>query len=219
MCRRTLACVLLCTLLGNACCGANRTVVGVVTQSVRGYVGAAPLSAGSTIYQGERLAADASGGIWLRSLSARLYVAARGAVTLQGTTEAVSVTLWYDSLAFSSVKANGVEVVALGSDIRPMDDGPTNAQVSVAGPHSLHILVRQGSLRFSYRGESETIAEGSHITVFLDPAGGQGPRGAGAGPPNLGPNRHHYFLFVVWGGVAATAWLTIHEAFESPDRP
>lgn len=113
MCRRILVFFLICALLGDICSGANRTVVGVATQSVEGYVGSAPLSAGSTIYQGERLSAGASGGVWLRSLSARLFVAGRGAVTLQGTSDALSVTLWGGSLGFSSIKASGVEGVAV----------------------------------------------------------------------------------------------------------
>jgi hypothetical protein len=75
-------------------------------------------------------------------------------------------------------------------------------------------------LQFSYRGKTETIAEGMAYRVILDEHE-DGARKQGA----VKAARHrHVFRFVAIAGGAAAATVILHEnhghkRMESPDRP
>ena len=218
---RMLVCFFLGVLLGDACLGEGSPVVGVVTMSVGGHAGSAVLSAGSTIFQGEYLSTEMTGRFQLQTWAARLYVDGGSAVTVQGAADALSIELRRGTVVVSCAKASAIKVTALNAEIRPAGDAPTVAQVSIAGSKALHIFVRRGELKFSYGAESEVIAEGSSITVVLDPLGEQGPKGAGASWPGIGQGHHRRLLILLWvgGSAAAASWFAVHEALESPDRP
>lgn len=219
MCRRAVVCALLCILVADHCAATDSAIIGVATESFKGYVGTAVLSPGSTIYRGDRLSTEADGRVWLRSKGTQIYLNGRSAITVQGAAGAPAVHLLDGAISFSTTAATGMEVVALGSELRPASDAPANADVYIAGPKSLHVFIRRGALRFSYGGDSEILPEGSRVTVLLDPPDAQEPRGAGSSKP--WPKGHRPFVILLWaGGAAAVAtWIAIHEQQESPDHP
>jgi hypothetical protein len=74
---------------------------------------------------------------------------------------------------------------------------------------------------FSYRGESETIAEGESYQVILDPAEDGSDKTQPAQKRRRPPKA---FLLVAGSAGAAAAVVILHEKYEhkeieSPDRP
>jgi hypothetical protein len=62
-----------------------------------------------------------------------------------------------------------LEIQVREARIRSTAAGRTMTQVSIIGPKELRICARRGAILFSYRGESQTIAERENYKVFLDP--------------------------------------------------
>lgn len=219
MYRRVLACLLLCALSSRGSYGSGANVLGVVAQSFKGHVGSAAVSAGATIYVGDRLSTEADGRVWLRSDTTQIVLNGHTAATLQGKAGALSVNLLDGTLSFSTSHDGVREVAALGADIRPASEAPTNADITIAGPNSLHIFARRGALKFSYGGESEIIAEGLRVRVALDPPDPQDPKGAGSTPPSPQKHRRFLILLLAGSGAAAAVWAITHRPQESPDKP
>jgi len=222
MYRPALACLLLCALLSHVSLGSAAGFLGVVTESFKGHVGSAPVSAGATIYPGDRLSTEPDGRVWLRSNATQLALSGHSTATLQGQPGALSVNLLDGTLSFSTLHDGAIEVAALGADIRPAADAPANAEITIAGPNSLRIFARRGALKFSYGGESEIIAEGLRVRIVLDPSDPQKPSGVGSGPtpPELKKHRRFLIFLLVGGGAAAAAvWAVTRQQQESPDKP
>ena len=154
----------------------------------------------------------------LRSDAVMIRLSGEGAMIVRsranGGTEA---ELDKGTLAFSAARGSTIEMVTLGARICPVGDARTFAQVSVAGPKELRICARQGSLQFSYRGETEMIAEGKSYRVILDPPE-ENPRQKGPIVPSRWPKG---FKIAIIGEAGAVVALGIHELLEpeSPDRP
>jgi len=199
---------------------AGTAVFGVVTQSSDAHIGAATLTLGSTIFDGDSLATGKLGAVGIRGSASRLYVPAQSRVMLYSAAPAAIANLNAGTLVFSATKASAIQIFALDAQICPAADGPTVGQISIAGPKLLEIFARRGALLFSYHGESRPISEGSSIRVVLDPpednsANSTRPRKT----PKLPDGKPRGFLFLIIGGTAALTAVAIHEALESPDRP
>ena len=92
--------------------------------------------------------------------------------------------------------------------------------MSVTGPKELRIYAQRGPLQFSYRGETETIAEGAAYRVILDPPEDDPKKKVAPKASRKGKA----FLFLATGGGAAAAPVILyenhgHKKMESPDRP
>jgi hypothetical protein len=224
--RRSLAVVLVCLLVGIPLPGAT-SPLGIVTQSIKGHLSTADASAGATIYDGDRLSTDAGGTLRLRTGSSSMYIAAQTSLTLHRAAAGALADLAGGSLIFSSAPASAIEIRARDARIRPAENVPTVAQVSVVGPKELLVTARRGALELAYRDETERIAEGASYRVLLDAtpadlppaANGRAPGSWPATPPQkAGKTGKALFLIVAGGAAWATAWA-LHEAVESPDQP
>lgn len=219
MYRRILACLLLCALLSHDSYGSSAGILGVVTQSFKGHVGSAAVSAGATIYVGDRLSTEADGRVWLRSDATQVVLNGHTTATLQGKAGALSINLLDGTLSFSTLHNGLIQVAAMGADIRPASEAPANADITVAGPAALRIFARRGALKFSYGGESEVIAEGLRVRIVLDPPDPQGPKGVGTSRPVANSHRRFLVLALAGAGAAAAVWVITHQQQESPDKP
>jgi hypothetical protein len=197
---------------------AGMTALGVVTQASAAHFNDSKISAGATIYDGDRLSTESEGLLQFRGAGALLYLPALSGVTLHGFPNGTQAQLRTGSLVFSTSKAAAMEVLADDAFIRPAADGPTVAQITVVGPKELQITARRGALEFSYRNETEKIAEGTSCRVLLDL-----PEAAARPFPQREPvkaaheNKKFKIVVIVLIGWA-TEWA-VHEALESPDRP
>jgi len=194
------------------------SVLGVVTQATAAHFNASKVSVGATIYDGDRLSTESEGLLQFRGAGALLYLPGLSGVTLHGLPNGTQAQLRTGSLVFSTSKAAAMEILADEAFLRPAADGPTVAQVTIVGPKELQITARRGALNFSYRNETEKIAEGTACNILLD-----SPEAAPRPFPPQGPlkagHESRSFKIVV---IVAVAWITewaVHEALESPDRP
>jgi len=144
--------------------------LGVVTQASTAHFNAARVSAGATVYDGDRLSTESEGLLQFRDAGSLLYLPDRSGVTLHRLRNGTQAHLRTGGLIFSSVRASAMEILANDAFIRPAADVPTVAQVTLVDPKELQITARRGALEFSYHSETENIAEGASYRIVLDPA-------------------------------------------------
>lgn len=199
------------------------TVLGIVVGADRAYLNNGAVSEGATVYDGDHFATEAGGMLRLRGEAVTLDLAEESAVTVRSRTNGaqyMEAELSKGTLVFSATQAAAVEIRALGTLTRPAVDARTIGQVSITGPKELRIHARRGTLQFSYRGETRTIAEGESYRVILDPPDDTPEKKQAAKKAGRPPKA---FLFVIIGGGTGAAVLILENQrqknLESPDRP
>ena len=204
---------------------ARPAVVGVVEEADRVHLNNGVVSPGATVYDRDRFSSESGGMLLLHGNGAMLELEEESEVVGHSSANGAQGTaaeLSKGTLVFSAARAAAVEVVALEAHFRPSADSKTMGQVSVTGPKELRICARHGALQFSYRGETETIAEGAAYRVILDPAQDD----TGKKGPVKAARRQRTFLLVAIASAAAGAAIAAsmhgdhgHKKMESPDRP
>lgn len=195
---------------------AGPSVLGAVLEANRAHLDTASVSAGATVYDGDRFSTEKGGVLLLRGKAVMLELAAESyAVTRSRTNGAqgVETELTIGTLAFSTARATALEVIAGGAHVQPASDAPTVAQVSVTGSKELRIYARRGALQLSYKWQREMITEGTAYRVILDPPDDNLNKTKPAGRPNKA------FALIVIGAALGAFIYELHEVFESADRP
>lgn len=192
--------------------------LGVVTQASAAYFNASRLSAGATVFDGDRLSTASEGLLQIRGVDSLLYLPGLSGVTLHSLANGTQAQLRNGGLVFSSTRASAMEILANGAFIRPATDAPTVAQVTLVGPKELRITARRGALEFSYDSETENIAEGASYRILLDPQPTASGRPQNQQIKEPGRKRKGFWILIIGGIAWATEWA-VHEALESPDRP
>jgi hypothetical protein len=172
MSRRALAAMLMFLLAGIP----NLLPLGAVTRASGAHFNVSKVSAGATIYEGDRLSTGADGALQVRGSAALLYLPGASGVTLHGLPMGAQSRLQAGTVVFSTAKAAVMEILANGAFIRPVAVGPTLAQVTMVGPKELQISARRGALQFGYAGETEEIAEGRTRKQKVQNHHNRGPR-------------------------------------------
>ena len=186
--------------------------LGVVTQASAAHFNTARVSAGTTVYDGDRLSTESEGLLQFRGAGSLLYLPGRSGVTLHRLPNGTQAHLSTGGLI------SAMEILANDAFIRPAADVPTVAQVTLIGPKELQITARRGALEFSYHSETENIAESASYRILLDPQETAAGHSKNADTP-LPRRKSKGFWILIIGGIAwATEWA-VHEALESPDRP
>jgi hypothetical protein len=220
---RTLATILVLLLAGipvpaRSAAAPNLLPLGTVTQASRAHFNASGVTAGATIYDGDGLSTEPEGALQFRGSAVLLYLPGASGVTLHGLPNGTQAQLQSGTVLFSTASAAGMELIADEAFIRPVADGPTVTQVTIIGPKELQINARRGGLQFSYRGETETLAGGSSYRILLDQPDSPWPPQRQQGPAKAAYENRKFKIIV----IVAIAWVTewsLHEVFESPDRP
>ena len=199
---------------------ARPAVLGVVVAADRVHLNTTAVTAGATIYDGDRFSTEAGGSLRVRIGAAMLELAGASVVSVRNRTDSaqgMEVELDNGTLVFSSVRAASLNVIARETNIRPVADTRTVARIIVTGRKELRICARRGAVQFSYRGETETLAEGECYRVILDPPKNS-PKENEPIPPGHWPKG---FKIVIIGEAAAVVGLGIQELLESesPYRP
>jgi hypothetical protein len=200
--------------------------VGVVVEANHASLGANAASEGTTIYDGDRVSTDEEGSLGLRIGQAVLHLADRSAAVMHDSSgngaRQFGVELLSGTAVLSVAAASDGEIVACGASIRPVSQARGVVRVQIAGAHELVVYAQRGAAQISYRGETETIAEGKTFRVRLNASddGGQGSAIAKK-PAHSGK----MLVMVAIGLGAATAVgvaLAVsgkQGAVESPDHP
>jgi len=202
------------------------TALGTVEAAERARASETALSAGTTLFGGERLVTDAQGGMQARIGNARIYLGAASSATLASEGGVPSATLTAGTLVFSAASANSFELRAADAQIRPQSNVPTVAQVTLIGPKEMIVTSRRGPLSITIGEETKLIPEAGSYRVLLDPPAmpdvqGPGPRGAGAGAgaPQKSARSRDRILILLLAASAGMTVFAVHEIFESPSRP
>jgi len=209
--------------------GASGPAFGTVIAADGANVGGGSLSAGTTVFAGDRLFTTGSGSVQLRAGAARLLLSGDSAVVLA---KAVSpeASLTRGTAVFSTATAKAFAMHVGSMVIRPETDQPTVAQVTVVGPKQLVVRSTRGAVSVAVDDDVRVIPEGMAYRIVLDPteaelaaadATDQDPQGMGSGrrggrPRRAGRNRFIWFAIGVTGIIT---FLALSEAMESPDRP
>jgi hypothetical protein len=209
--------------------GASGPAFGTVIAADGANVGGGSLSAGTTVFAGDRLFTTGTGSVQLRAGAARLLLSGDSAVVLA---KAVSpeASLTRGTAVFSTATAKAFAMHVGSMVIRPETDQPTVAQVTVVGPKQLVVRSTRGAVSVAVDDDVRVIPEGMAYRIVLDPteaelaaadATDQDPQGVGSGrrggrPRRAGRNRFIWFAIGVTGIIT---FLALSEAMESPDRP
>jgi hypothetical protein len=213
--RHVLALLMAATVaLGSSSAGPS--VLGAVLEANCAHLDRASVSAGATVYDGDRFSTETGGLLLMRGKALMLELAADSNAAMRSKTngaQGMETELTRGTLVFSTARATALEVIARGAHVQPAKDERTVAQVSVTGPKELRIYARRGALRLSYKWQSETIAEGAAFRVILDPPEDDSSKTQPAARPKKA------FVLIVIGAVLGPLIYELHEAFESADRP
>lgn len=220
-----LVAILCVSLIAAPVWSAPTNALGTVVAAERAHLSDTAVSPGATVFPGDRLNTEAGGSLQLRTTSSRVFLSESSSATLAEAGGTPQITLLSGTTVFSTATIKGLELLVKEAHIRPVADGPTIAQIKIAGPKELLVTTRRGALVFSLDGDSAVIPEGNSYHVILDPpdtAEPQGPLGVGApgsGKPPHKAGRNRFSIIVVGAVVGVATWIAVHEALESSDRP
>ena len=223
--REALAALVSSSLLITPVWGAPSSSLGTIVYADRAHMGAAPASAGATVFGGDRLSTEQSGSIQVRAGAARLLLSGASSATLATDEATPAAILTRGSATFSTANSKAFALRVASALIRPNTDQPTIGQVTVLGPKELVVKSTRGSLTIAVDEDVRVIAEGTAYRIVLDsPATAsapQGPRGAGgrnSGGPPIKAAKSKFIWYAIGVTTLVTVWA-VHEALESEDRP
>jgi len=222
--RESAAGVLSIVLFQTPASGAANSRIGAILSAARAHVGTAPASAGTTVFGGDILSTEQNGNLQIRAGAARLLLAGSSSAMLGDVDGTPSVKLYSGTAVFSTAIAKAFTLLASTAEIRPRDDVPTVAQVSIENPKQFTVRCSRGALTVTIDGETRIIPEGEAYRVVLDSDAApepQGPRGVGTkdfgGLPRK-PGKNHTYLVLI-GVITIVTIPALHEVVESPDKP
>ncbi len=223
--REAMAALMSISLLVTPVWSAPSFSLGTIVYADRAHMGAAPASAGATVFGGDRLSTKQSGSIQVRAGAARFLLSGASSATLATDDATPAAILTRGSATFSTADSKAFALHVASAIIRPNTDQPTIGQVTVLGPKELVVKSTRGSLTVAVEDDVRVIAEGTAYRIVLDsPATAsapQGPRGAGgrgAGGPPIKAAKSKFIWYATGITIAVTVWA-VHEALESEDRP
>lgn len=207
---------------------AKPDAVGIVVQADHASLGSEAASEGTTVYDGDRLSTEARGSLRLLIGKAMLYVTEQSSVIVHQDTnieaKEFEAELVSGAAVLSVTAGTTGEIVASSARVRPIAETRGVVQVRLIGSHELMVFARSGPAQISYRGESETIAEGKSCRVLLNSSddsasGAQSAKKSG---------KHSKALVLIAVGAATAAgaallWRNMDKGasagVESPDHP
>ena len=197
--------------------------LGTIVYADRARFATGQASVGATIFSGDRLSTEQSGGVQVRAGAARFLLHGASMATFSQEDTTPAATLALGTATFSTANSKAFALHVASAVIRPNSDRPTIGQVTVLSPKELIVKSTRGSLSIAVEDDVREIPEGAAYRVVLDPSAAdpQGPRGVGTkgygGPPRK-PAKDKFIWYAVGVAGAITVWA-VHEALESPDRP
>jgi hypothetical protein len=210
--------------------GASGPAFGTVIAAEGANVGGGSLSAGTTVFGGDKLFTTGTGSVQLRAGAARLLLTGDTIAVLGKDEISPAASLTRGTAVFSTATSKAFVMHVGSMAIRPETDQPTVAQVTVIGTKQLMVRSTRGSVSVAVDDDVRVIPEGMAYRIVLDPteaelaaadAADQDPQGVGSGrrpgrPRRAGRNR---FVWFAIGFTAIITGLAVSEALESPDRP
>jgi hypothetical protein len=222
--RESIAAFLFLTFSAMPVWSASSATFGTVLLAKRAHIGMAAAAAGTTVFGGDKISTDPSGNIQIRAGAARLMLRESSSATISELNGTPSATLLGGAAVFSTALANAFAMRAATAEIRPQNDGPTIAQVSIISSKELIVRSARGALTITVDGETQVIPEATAYRVILDQEAIPEPQGAGTNdfgwPPRKAGKSHFYIVYIAAVVMTSVAtYFAVDEVFESPDKP
>jgi hypothetical protein len=204
--------------------GPPTPVLGVVTQANIAHIGSSPVSAGTTVYDGDLLATEEGGTLSIRAKQTHLMLGQNSGVTLRKPadgSDGIEADLARGMLTFSTGPTSTLSIHVGNAQVDPVSKEPTVGEVGILQPKELLLRARQGDIQFSYHGESETIRAGESYRVLIDPPADSSVNVA-RGLDKKKPFHRWFFCIPIAAGIFAGGWQFDHHHHhhpESPDHP
>jgi hypothetical protein len=199
--------------------------LGMVVLADHARLGSEAAAEGTTIYDGDRLSTDADGSMRFMVGEAIVYLPDQSCVTLRRGRAAkeFEAELVSGTVVLSVRTGTAAEIVASSARIRPVSETRGVVQVGIVGPHELIVFARRGPAQISYRGETETIAEGKSYRVMLNDSDGDASPDQSA---KKSGRRSKALVLIVVGVTTAASIAALwgggkgaNAGVESPDHP
>lgn len=179
--------------------------LGMVVLADHARLGSEAAAEGTTIYDGDRLSTDADGSMRFMVGGAIAYLPNQSCVALHrgAAPKEFEAELVSGTVVLSVTTGSVAEIVASSARVRPVSETRGVVQVGIIGPHELIVFAQRGPAQISYRGETETIAEGKSYRVLLNNSDDDAPADQSA--RKTGKRGKALVLIVV--GVTAAAGI------------
>jgi hypothetical protein len=231
--RGSISSILAITIMASPGWAGSGSGLGTIVNAEHAHVGNGLLSAGATVFGGDRLYTEDSGSVQLRAGAAR-FLLSNASIAVMSKDEATpGASLTRGTAIFSTANSKAFVLHVGDMVIRPETDQPTVAQVSISGPRELTVRSTRGSVSVAVDDDVRVIPEGMAYRIVLDPTeaelsgseasdASQSPEGVGGGggrrrgPLKAGRNR---FIWYAIGIAAIVTGVALYEALESPSSP
>jgi hypothetical protein len=194
---------------------------GTVVSAQLARVGVVDVSAGTTIFVGDRLSTGQKGSLHVRAGAARLLLTESSAAIWGSDGGHPTATLTAGTAVFSTANSSAFALRAGPAIFRPKSDEPTVGAVTLLSPKELAVRCSRGVLTIAVGDDVREIPEGAAYHVILDPNASPPP---GAAPARRSqnsprtPGRSNFIWYAI-GFVALATGIAVYYAYLSPDRP
>jgi hypothetical protein len=190
--------------------------MGIVTGAQHAVIGNVAAIDGTSIYDGDTLATEATGALRVRFGASQMILGSNSEVTFHKTDAGVSATLVRGDVRFASMPGSILEVRTLKTVvIHPKGNQPATGQLSLINATTFEVGSTKGDLDVSVNGVNHDVSESKAYQVNIDdagaPSGGNNNQTQGAGTSG----GVWIAVAIIVGGTAAALVL----AFMSPSKP
>ena len=197
-------------------------VAGTVITSQSATMRDAPLPPGSTIFSGESISVDQTGGAEIDVAGGgRIEVFRDSSVQLNRIASRVQFAVLRGGVSFLAGPTNDLETTLGDATIRAKDPSSLGV-LHLENPASAVLFTRKGTLtiKTEHDGKSVEVAEGSAVSITLvdpppEPQGGTEPAGRAA--PALKKLAIILFIFAA-AFLGIFLWIAAHEPSETPSQ-
>lgn len=197
-------------------------VAGTVITSQSATMRDAPLPPGSTIFSGESISVNQTGGAEIDVAGGgRIEVFRDSSVQLNRIASRVQFAVLRGGVSFLAGPTNGLETTLGDATIRAKDPSSLGV-LHLENPASAVLFTRKGTLtiKTEHDGKSVDVAEGSAVSITLvdpppEPQGGTEPAGRAA--PALKKLAIILFIFAA-AFLGIFLWIAAHEPSETPSQ-
>jgi len=140
--------------------------LGVVLQANLAHVRQSELTEGASIFAGEQISTDVSGGADLRIANSRYSLAANTQARFYPAPKGSIAELNAGTLTFRRDSADTVEVVASDVRVRPQGEAPATGQITYFSPCKISVTAITGDLQVIAGAETHVVAERESYAVL-----------------------------------------------------
>lgn len=182
--------------------------VGVVVVGQKALLGSIPLTAGTSLFDGDTVSTQGQGALRIRLGAAQLWLGENSSLTLQRSSQgAISAKLRAGTLRFSGAAGSPLQFGVLSALIRGKQ--PESAgQLAVIGANEFQVGATSGALIVDVDGDIRTVEESTAYDATLSDANPQMPFPAG-----------HHPVILVWLLISLVAFGTVFAVIHARMSP